>query len=111
MPSDYETRAAEFGLASPEAIQIALNRDETIVLDTRTPDEIAAAGRLQHTNWIHSAGCTFRMLITVNPKNSCGTRTLPLSLSFDEERVKQRSLEGHSILMFERNTRYCCLLP
>jgi hypothetical protein len=25
MPSDYETRAAEFGLASPEAIQIALN--------------------------------------------------------------------------------------
>jgi phage shock protein E len=57
MPSDYQTRAEEFGFASPEAIQIALRDERTHVLDVRTHEEIAAAGRLQHTNWIHT-GCT-----------------------------------------------------
>jgi phage shock protein E len=57
MPSDYQARAEEFGLASPESIQIALSRDETHVLDVRTLEEIAAAGRLEHANWTHT-GCT-----------------------------------------------------
>jgi phage shock protein E len=57
MPADYQMRADEYGFASPEEIKIALSRDETHVLDVRTLDEIAAAGRLQHTNWTQT-GCT-----------------------------------------------------
>jgi phage shock protein E len=57
MPADYQARAEEFGFASPEEIKIALSRDETFVLDVRTLDEIADAGRLQHPKWAQT-GCT-----------------------------------------------------
>jgi phage shock protein E len=53
---DYQTRAEEFGFASPEEIRIALSRDSTDVLDVRTLDEIAAAGRLQHPKWTQIEG-------------------------------------------------------
>jgi phage shock protein E len=51
-----QTTKHAFGLTSPEAIKIALSRDETHVLDVRTLDEIAAAGRLQHPKWTQIEG-------------------------------------------------------
>mmetsp|Transcript_14185 Transcript_14185/g.32257 ORF Transcript_14185/g.32257 Transcript_14185/m.32257 type:complete len:126 (+) Transcript_14185:80-457(+) len=50
--SDYQERAQAFGFASPDAIQRALQDDEhTYVLDVRTPDEIAASGKVHHPHW------------------------------------------------------------
>lgn len=57
MQKDYQMRAEQFGFASPEKIMKALSNNETHVLDVRTPDEIAEAGRLEHPNWIQT-GCT-----------------------------------------------------
>jgi phage shock protein E len=56
LPADYQKRAEEFGFASPEEVRIALSRDSTDVLDVRTSDEIAAAGRLQHPKWAQIEG-------------------------------------------------------
>jgi phage shock protein E len=42
----YEVRAKEYNFASFQDVKNALQSPDTVILDTRTPDEIRAAGTL-----------------------------------------------------------------
>jgi phage shock protein E len=49
--SDFREREKEYGLASAEQTRAALAQPDTIVLDIRTPEEIAAnGGMIAHPN-------------------------------------------------------------
>jgi len=49
----YEERAQEYGFADKQAVREALAHPETVVLDVRTQEEIAAGGT--HNNKVHPA--------------------------------------------------------
>jgi phage shock protein E len=51
----YEDRAKQFNFASKDAVQEALRQPETIVLDVRNLEEIAADGKLDRAV---QTGCT-----------------------------------------------------
>ena len=57
----WEDRAKEFGFATKEEIKAALALPVTMVLDVRTPEEIAASGGTVHpatpANWVQT-NCT-----------------------------------------------------
>jgi phage shock protein E len=54
MLTDYQKRSAENGgFCSPQQVKQALADPNTIVLDTRTPEEIQQDGRVQHQNYKH----------------------------------------------------------
>jgi len=53
----YESRAKEYGLASPDEVKRALADSETYVLDTRTPAEIDASDKVRHDRWVQ-VNCT-----------------------------------------------------
>ena len=60
MNADYEERSKNYGFASPSDILNALSRTDTVVLDVRSEDEIAASGNVAaHTaaQW-KQTGCT-----------------------------------------------------
>ena len=44
MPADYSARAAQYGFATPEEVRALLAQADTLILDTRTKDEMQDAG-------------------------------------------------------------------
>lgn len=56
MSEDYQKRAQEFGFAPHQDIKDALANPDTHVLDIRTEQEIADAGRFEHANWRQTNG-------------------------------------------------------
>lgn len=57
----WEERAKDYGFATKEEVKTALALPETVVLDVRTPEEIAQAGKKVHpatpANWVQT-NCT-----------------------------------------------------
>jgi phage shock protein E len=57
--TDYEKRSAENGgFCTPRQVQQALANPHTIVLDTRTLEEINQDGKVAHVNYKHVSNCT-----------------------------------------------------
>lgn len=49
---DYEIRSEIFHFASPDEVRRALqDKENTVVLDVRTPGEIGQSGQIEHPNW------------------------------------------------------------
>ena len=57
LPDDYDERAKKYGFATPEEVRKAVSDSKTYILDTRTPEEIAATGKLEHALW-KQTNCT-----------------------------------------------------
>jgi rhodanese-related sulfurtransferase len=49
--SDFKTRARDFGICSAEETKAAWANPDTIVIDVRREDEVAADGKIDHANW------------------------------------------------------------
>ena len=58
MTPDYEERAKNYGFASPLDILSALSRTDTVVLDVRTEEEIAASGKITSAAQWKQTDCT-----------------------------------------------------
>ena len=71
--SDFATRQKEYGLATIEETRAAVQNPNTIVLDIRRPDEIAADGKLEHANF-HNIVVS---LTDASALQECAPKTLP----------------------------------
>eukprot|EP00977_Amphora_coffeiformis_P027864 scaffold34652_cov211-Amphora_coffeaeformis.AAC.14 len=49
--SDFDIRQKEYGLTSFDQTREVLQNPDTIVIDIRRPDEIAAEGKVEHENF------------------------------------------------------------
>ena len=49
MSTDYQTRAKQYDLATPEEIRAALAKPDTVLLDVRNETEVAEQGKLDRS--------------------------------------------------------------